>query len=253
LVAGIRFNEISGSSSIPIGPREFETSLSVETSRNGYSFPGPVVEPRVIGSRKFETSRNGHSFPGPAVESRVAGPHLFVCTTDKTKNLFYIDSGAGQCLSSCSTAFMTLKPCNLEVVGVAGSLSIFGRGTAVFALSLHDTEILIRVHNCLYSFGEFNLLSVSQMQTIKGNTLNLSLESPSVRLRTGSHPSNVPSWERQPYVDIPLGLDEGLYCLMLEPISSDDPRFRSLQMFDLTPPRRIRALLSTGRSFCRHV
>jgi hypothetical protein len=131
---------------------------------------------------------------------------------------------------------MTLEPCNLEVVGVAGSLSIFGRGTAVFALSFHDTEILIRVHNCLYSFGEFNLLSVSQMQTIKGNTLNLSLDSPSVRLRAGSHPSNVPSWERQPYVDIPLGLDDGLYCMMLEPISSDDSRLRTLQMFDLTPP-----------------
>jgi hypothetical protein len=156
--------------------------------------------------------------------------------SDTTRNLFYIDSGAGQCLSSCSSAFMTLEPCSLEVVGVAGSLSIFGRGTVVFALSFNDTEILIRVHNCLYSFGEFNLLSVSQMQTIKGNTLNLSLESPSLRLRAGPHPSSIPSWERQPYVDIPLGLDDGLYCMMLEPISSDDPRLRTHQMFDLTLP-----------------
>jgi hypothetical protein len=232
LVAGIRFSEIVNYSS-PIGP------LSLENSRTGQS----------VGSLDPETSRDSKFAPGLAVAPRVAGPHLLVCTPAKTQNVFYVDSGAGQCLSSCSTAFLTLEPCNLEVVGVAGSLSIFGRGTAVFALSFHDTEILIRVHNCLYSFGEFNLLSVSQMQTIKGNTLNLSLDSPSVRLRAGSHPSNVPSWERQPYVDIPLGLDDGLYCMMLEPISSDDSRLRTFQMFDLTPPGEYQPCSQRGECF----
>jgi hypothetical protein len=234
LVAGIRFSESLGSSSNPIGQLDSKNELAGQ-SVGPFGF-GTSRADQSVANLEIENAYEDTSVSGPLVEPRVVGPHLLVCTSATTKNVFYVDSGAGQCLSSCSTAFMTLEPCNLEVVGVAGRLSIFGRGTAVFALSFHDTEILIRVHNCLYSFGEFNLLSVSQMQTIKGNTLNLSLESPSVRLRAGSHPSNVPSWERQPYVDVPLGLDDGLYCLMLEPISSDDPRFRTLQMFDLTPP-----------------
>ncbi len=62
--------------------------------------------------------------------------------------VFYVDSGAGQCLSSCSTAFRALEPCQLEVVRVAGSLPIFGIGTAIFALTLvGESEVLVRVHN----------------------------------------------------------------------------------------------------------
>ncbi len=76
---------------------------------------------------------------------------LYLCPRqlriESTRNLFYVDSGAGQYLSSCSTAFLTLEPCSIEVVGVAGSLPIFGRGTAIFALSFNDIEILVRVHN----------------------------------------------------------------------------------------------------------
>jgi hypothetical protein len=68
------------------------------------------------------------------------------------------------------------------------------------------------------------------MQTIKGNTLILSPEAPSLRLSTGAHQT------KRSYVDIPLGLDDGLYCLLFEPISSDDPRFQTHQMYDLTPP-----------------
>jgi hypothetical protein len=66
-----------------------------------------------------------------------------------------------------------LEPCHIEVVGAAGNLSIHGIGTALFSVTLQGgDEILLRIHNCLYSFGEFNLLSVSQMQTIQQNTLD---------------------------------------------------------------------------------
>ena len=146
------------------------------------------------------------------------------------KSVFYIDSGAGQCLSSCSSAFLTLEPCTLEVVGVAGSLPIFGRGTAIFVLTLQGgNEVLVRIHNCLYSFGEYNLISVSQMQTIPTTVLDLSLASPRVRLYNSERPF------KRKFVDIPLVMDDGLYCLDLTPISSDDPRFYDLPVFDITP------------------
>ncbi len=153
------------------------------------------------------------------------------------KSIFYIDSGAGQCLSSCSSAFLTLEPCTLEVVGVAGSLPIFGRGTAIFVLTLQGgEEVLVRIHNCLYSFGEYNLISVSQMQTISTTLLDLSLASPRVRLhRAVDSLGNSERTFKRKFVDIPLVMDDGLYCLYLAPISSDDPRFSDLPVFDITP------------------
>jgi hypothetical protein len=153
-------------------------------------------------------------------------------------NTFYIDSGAGQCLSSCSTAFLTLEPCHIEVIGVAGSLPIFGIGTAIFALSMQGGgEVLLRVHNCLYSFGEFNLLSVSQMQTLPKNSLELSLLSPTLRLFAGGVDGDGQILSsRKSYIDISLSLEDGLYALEMEPISPEDPRNLTTQIFDLTPP-----------------
>jgi hypothetical protein len=172
----------------------------------------------------------------------VKGMRVSLPKSGVAKSIFYIDSGAGQCLSSCSTAFMTLEPCALEVVGVAGSLPIFGRGTAIFGLKLKGREeILVRIHNCLYSFGEFNLISVSQMQTIESNTLELSLAAPQMRLYGETIGVELlPSKCKRPFVDIPLVMDDGLYCLQLDPISSDDPRLLTLQIFDITPPRGVR-------------
>ncbi len=82
------------------------------------------------------------------------------------------------------------------------------------------------------------MLSVSQMQTIQHNTLELSIRSPNVRLyateNLATELTNQKTWKR--FVDIPLMLDEGLYALSVEPVSSDDPRIRLVQMFDITPP-----------------
>ncbi len=150
-----------------------------------------------------------------------------------TASTFYVDSGAGQSLSSCSTAFHSLEPCHIEVIGVAGSLTIFGIGTAVFALTLEGgKEILIRIHNCLYSFGEFNLLSVSQMQTILSSVLDLFLRSPSIRLYATDEKGQ--NRKNAKFVDIPLVMDDGLYALTMAPVSSDDPRHLTSQTFDIT-------------------
>jgi hypothetical protein len=119
-------------------------------------------------------------------------------------------------------------------VGIAGSLPIFGIGTAVFALTLKGgTEILVRIHNCLYSFGEFNLLSVSQMRTIRRNLLDLSLHAPRIRLHSSVEDNGD---NKKTFVDLPLEIEDGLYAIAMEPISSDDSRYLSSQIFDITPP-----------------
>jgi hypothetical protein len=63
-----------------------------------------------------------------------------------------------------------MTPCKVEITGVAGSLQIYGCGTALF---LVDDEagrpVILRVHNCLYGQGQFNLLSV------RANTIRLTL------------------------------------------------------------------------------
>jgi hypothetical protein len=173
----------------------------------------------------------GGPFPscGPGEIMRV-----LACKTSTATSTFYVDSGAGQCLSSCSAAFQSLEPCHIEVVGVAGSLSIFGIGTAVFAVSVRgQPDILIRIHNCLYSFGEFNLLSVSQMQTISCNGLDLSLRAPYIRLHAVENLANNRG-EKQ-FIDIPLVMDDGLYAVTMEPVSSEDPRHITSQIYDITP------------------
>ena len=95
---------------------------------------------------------------------------------------FYIDSGAGQCLCSCASAFITMEACHLQVVGVAGRLTIHGQGTAVFLATSGDDEVVLRIHNCLFSFGEFNLLSVSQCQLAEGNKLDFAVGNPILHL-----------------------------------------------------------------------
>ncbi len=173
------------------------------------------------------------TIPGE-ISSAVAEMRMLACKTSTTTSTFYVDSGAGQCLSSCSNAFLTLEPCHIEVVGIAGSLPIFGIGTAVFALTLKGgTEILVRIHNCLYSFGEFSLLSVSQMRTIRRNLLDLSLHAPRIRLHSSVEDNGD---NKKKFVDIPLEIDDGLYAIAMEPISSDDSRYLSSQIFDITPP-----------------
>jgi hypothetical protein len=147
---------------------------------------------------------------------------------------FYIDSGAGQCLCSCSSAFTTMEACHLQVVGVAGRLTIHGQGTAVFIASVNGQEVLLRIHNCLHSFGQFNLISVSQLKMFSGNSLNFSVENPFLKFSVPQSQS-----EEFPFsecFEIPIIMDEGLYSVSLEPVTASDPRYCTLPVFDVTPP-----------------
>ncbi len=65
-------------------------------------------------------------------------------------------------MCACSEAFHTLRSCAILVVGVAGSMPVHGIGTACFILQHGDTEVILKVHNCLLCHGEdnYNLLSV---------------------------------------------------------------------------------------------
>ena len=96
--------------------------------------------------------------------------------------MIYVDSGAGQSLCTCSSAFMDLTPCKIEITGVAGSLQIYGCGTALFLVEdVSGQSFLLQVHNCLYGQGQFNLLSVSQFCQNPSNSVDLNLDSPSLR------------------------------------------------------------------------
>ena len=142
--------------------------------------------------------------------------------------LFYVDSGAGQCMCSCDSAFIQMSPCEIEITGVAGSLQIYGIGTALFvARDDQGHEVILRIHNCLFSHGKFNLISVSQLCGKPKNSVNLSIDSPALSLMS--------SGQKGRWVSIPLHLDDGLFAVRFDAIQVDDPRFVHLPKCDVTP------------------
>ncbi len=77
-------------------------------------------------------------------------------------------------MSSCSEAFVTLRPCAIIVVGVTGSMPVHGIGTTMFRVSLGASAVILTVFNCLLCHGEdggFNLLGVSQILRTKTNSI----------------------------------------------------------------------------------
>jgi hypothetical protein len=140
--------------------------------------------------------------------------------------LFHVDSGAGQSMCSCSDAFLSLRSCAIEVIGVSGSLPIFGIGTAMFVVeTFARLPIVVLIHDCLLSQGSpFNLLSVSQFQSSQRNSVNFSKPQPSLFVSASSGRAF-----------LPLTLEDGLYSFLAEPIYPSDDRYRSLPRFDLTP------------------
>jgi hypothetical protein len=51
------------------------------------------------------------------------------------------------------------------IVGVAGTIPAHGIGAASFVVKVNGKEHVLKVHNCLFCYGEecFNLISVSQI------------------------------------------------------------------------------------------
>jgi hypothetical protein len=150
--------------------------------------------------------------------------------------LFYVDSGAGQSMCSCPDAFLSLRPCAIEVVGVSGSLPIFGVGTAMFVVTaVSNLPVTILIHDCLLSQGSpFNLLSVSQFQASGRHTVDFSVDGPSLRVRTRGHTSTRSIRSSQATTTIPLVACDGLYGFYAEPLHPNDNRYSSLPRFHLT-------------------
>ncbi len=159
--------------------------------------------------------------------ARPAGPSVPPPTSLATplSLTFHVDSGAGQSICSCPDAFLALRPCAIEVAGVAGSLPVFGVGSAVFAVhTVTGRTVVALIHNCLLCQGSpFNLLSVSQFQSLSQNSVSFSTISPSLTMKS-SHGC----------VGIPLVLDDGLYSFVAEPIHPSDDRNRSSSRWDMT-------------------
>ncbi len=92
---------------------------------------------------------------------------------------------------------------------------------------LRVAKVILRVHNCLFCYGDFNLISVSQFQQIPGNAVDFSLAAPCMTVFSSGS-------ARRP-IRLPLLLDEGLFALDAEPFQLDDHRYSSLPKCDITP------------------
>jgi hypothetical protein len=142
--------------------------------------------------------------------------------------IFFVDSGAGQSLCSVSTAFSALQPCRVQITGVAGSLPIYGSGTASFVTQDHaGRSIIVMIPNCLFGRCAFNLLSVSQFNQVRGNRVDFNLDSPAVILAP-------PPGVLRPSARVPLTLDDGLFALHMEPLAEGDSRWDTLPKYVIT-------------------
>jgi hypothetical protein len=130
---------------------------------------------------------------------------------------WYVDSGAGQSISSCSGAFSFLQPCAIVVVGVAGSMPVHGMGTASFVTSVGgDQEVILVIHNCLLCHGEvFNLLSVSQLLRTTSN---------SVVFSGGNSKIHLNQHDENKHQTLSLTEEDGPYSISMQPISANDKR-----------------------------
>ena len=142
--------------------------------------------------------------------------------------MIYVDSGAGQSMCSCSSAFADMIPCEIEITGVAGSLQVYGCGTALFVVDDDSGKpFILRISNCLYGQGQFNLLSVSQMCQNPNNCVDFNLDSPALIFSS-------PVRTRQRQIRLPLSLEDGLFALTATPFQLDDSRFSSLRKVNVT-------------------
>ncbi len=138
---------------------------------------------------------------------------------------FFVDSGAGKSLCSVGIAFSDLQPCRVRVTGVAGSLPIYGSGTASFIAKDHTgRSIIIVIPNRLFGRCAFNLLSVSQLNQVQDNRVDFSLDSPALVLAP-------PPGIVRPSARVPLTLDDGLFALQMEPLTEGDARWETLPKY----------------------
>jgi hypothetical protein len=127
-------------------------------------------------------------------------------------------------MCSCSSAFDSIRPCAIIVVGVAGSMPVHGIGTAMFLIRVGDKDVVLRIFNCLLCHGEkgLNLLSMSQMIRNKHNSLTF-----------GVH-SGLQIMQNEQVLTIPLNEVDGLFEIAGRPISMKDKRLGSMPSYEFT-------------------
>ena len=138
-----------------------------------------------------------------------------------------MDSGAGQCMTSCSEAFTTLNACAVLIVGVGGSMPAHGVGTACFMATIRDVSYVFLIHNCLLCHGEdgYNLLSVSQILRAPLN---------GVVFRSGSSNLEIQGQGKGGIITFDLNEHDGLYEMKLFPLYPDDGRLKTLVPIHVT-------------------
>ncbi len=191
-------------------------------------YPPKVPENR-LSMKQIEARK---SVPAKAaVSAKVAGPQLHSVSASLPDDgsdilTIYMDSGAGQCMTSCAEAFHTLQACAVMIIGVGGSMPAHGIGTANFVGVLDGIEYIVTIHNCLLCHGEdgFNLLSVSQILRQPRNSV--------VFRWNASHLEIQVSDEMTTRFD--LHESEGLYEMKLSPLYMDDWRMKSAERFEIT-------------------
>jgi hypothetical protein len=177
-----------------------------------------VARPHVVPKDSCDVVLDAADIP-PAYVSCLS------CVAPVFSLVFHVDSGAGQSLCCCEDAFVSLRACAIEVMGVSGSLPVYGVGTAAFLVrdGSGDTSLLL-LHNCLLTKGgEFNLISVSQMQMPGLHSVDFASDLPQLHLRSTAG-----------LIHVPMQLTDGLYSVVLEPVSINDIRYLQFSQVDLT-------------------
>ena len=150
-----------------------------------------------------------------------------------------MDSGAGQSVFGSEEAFISesLRPCDIEVEGIAGTIAITSVGTVrLLATEESGRRVVCLFHNVLKSSGEHNLLSVSQIHTC-GHDVDLHNAAPVISGETWM-PLDATSRTTKHHFRIPLELRDGLYVFSGMALSPSDRRTsrRVSRVFVMTPP-----------------
>ena len=117
--------------------------------------------------------------------------------------------------------YSNIQRCVIEIEGVAGTMMIYGIGTASIMIIAEDNQQYVGIiHQCLLGNGQHDLFSVSQIQDKDGNKCNTNTNT-------------------DPNMDIggikfPLRLQDGLYELPYVPLTHNDPRLVSLPQVIIT-------------------
>jgi hypothetical protein len=204
----------------------------LKTNRVLYPSTAPVVGKTKPTTGPKVTIKANVAFAFPLVSAGPDDVPSISCLSSAPSSLsllFHVDSGAGQSLCCCEDAFVSLRSCAIEVVGVSGSLPIYGAGTAAFTVTDSVGQLAtVLVHNCLLSpGGSFNLLSVSQLQHSRQNSVDFNPESPHLRLQSSAGLCHVP-----------LTMTDGLYSVPMASLSVNDERYLTQPIFDLTEKGR---------------